>query len=77
MLSMASKGPDTNLSQFFITFAPQPHLNNINTVFGRVLSGMDTLAAIESLAVDEKHRPVEPVIVESVHIHANPFAESE
>lgn len=35
VLSMANRGPNTNGSQFFFTYDKQPHLNNINTVFGR------------------------------------------
>lgn len=41
LVGMANSGPDTNGSQFFITFAPAAHLNGGYTIFGRVLHGLD------------------------------------
>jgi peptidyl-prolyl cis-trans isomerase B (cyclophilin B) len=47
-LSMANAGPNTNGSQFFITYAPQPHLNNHHTVFGQMTSDMAILKNIRN-----------------------------
>lgn len=46
LLSMANAGPDTNGDQFFITVAPQPHLDGKHMVFGEVMSGEETVMAI-------------------------------
>ena len=75
VLSMANKGPGTAGSQFFITYAPAPHLNAVNAVFGRVIDGFDTLDAMERAPVDGKHRPQPPILLTSCTIHANPLAE--
>jgi len=47
-LSMANAGPNTNGSQFFITYTPQHHLNGKHSVFGQLVSGMDVLRVLEN-----------------------------
>ncbi len=46
VVAMANAGPDTNGSQFFITFSPQTSLNGSYTIFGQVTSGMDVVNGI-------------------------------
>jgi cyclophilin family peptidyl-prolyl cis-trans isomerase len=73
MLSMARSGePDSASSQFFITLAPQKHLDGKYAVFGRVLSGLDVLDQIKKgtrlygiKLIDTKKVRVDPEVIEA------------
>lgn len=75
VVSMANNGPDSNGSQFFITYAKQPHLDLKYTIFGKVIDGFETLDEIEKQPVNEKnYRPLNDMHLLNVTIHANPLA---
>ncbi|MBU3822616.1 peptidylprolyl isomerase [Flavobacteriaceae bacterium XHP0103] len=68
ILSMANSGPNTNGSQFFIIERPTPHLNNVHTVFGKLVLGQNVLEAISSVKTDAKNKPLTDVVIEELNI---------
>lgn len=68
VLSMANAGPNTGGSQYFITLTPQPHLNGLHAVFGKVVVGMDVVQAIGDVPTDTNDRPIVPVVIDSLRI---------
>lgn len=68
VLSMANAGPNTNGSQFFITEAPTPWLNNRHSIFGQVTAGIEVVHAIAAVPRDAGDKPVKPVQMKRVTV---------
>lgn len=67
ILSMANSGPNTNGSQFFITDAPTPHLDDRHSVFGKC-ADLDVISEIATVDRGAADRPNEDVVLERVEI---------
>ncbi|KZV73739.1 peptidyl-prolyl cis-trans isomerase [Peniophora sp. CONT] len=65
-VSMANAGPATNGSQFFITTNATPWLDRKHTIFGRALSGLETIHAIENVKVNKHDKPLEDIKITNV-----------
>ncbi|MGA1225711.1 MAG: peptidylprolyl isomerase [Tamlana sp.] len=68
ILSMANPGLNSNGSQFFITEVANPSLDNVHTVFGELIIGLNIQDSISNVPVDKKYKPLKDVVLKELNI---------
>ena len=68
ILSMANSGPNTNGSQYFITVAATPWLDDVHAVFGKVMDGMEVVYEISEVETYSNDKPIIDVVIDSIRV---------
>lgn len=74
---MANSGPNTNGSQFFITYRSCRHLDGKHTIFGKLVGGLEALTEMERVEVDNRDRPIQNIFIQRVQVFVDPFQEAD
>ena len=68
VLSMANSGPNTNGSQYFITVAATSWLDDVHSIFGKIIDGLDIVFDISEVETDANDRPLIDVVIDSIRV---------
>lgn len=74
---MANAGPNTNGSQFFITFAPTAHLDKKHIVFGRIVKGRSELKRFDGIKTGANDKPFKEVRIVDCGAYSEKLEEEE
>jgi len=68
ILSMANAGKNTGGSQFFITVAETPWLDNHHAIFGKVVEGYEVVEEISKVERDRNDKPTQPIKINTITV---------